>query len=479
MDRAFLGDTMLRYTTLFVLINACLLGACKNGNYCPGNLNDDCRLARDAGGPKTCAADVDCTDPNAKVCDLNGAKTCVQCTTAESAACTDTTPVCGDDHACRACAVHADCAASLACLPDGSCGTDANVAYVDPAGTDNTTCTKATPCIKLSAALATNKPYVKLHGKTDEAVDQAISIDSHNVTLLADPGAQLTSTKNGLLLEVKGSSQVSIYDLEITGASGGAGFGISLPAGNTAKLELNRAKVTSNVAGGISISGGNVEVSQTTIGSNQGNGITANSGALTVSRSTINGNQAIGISNSGALTVSQSVISGNQGGGIAVMSGTFVVVGNFFFNNGNVGSAVSGIAIGTTESPINRLEFNSFNQNRAQGGVGQGVSCVAGAFTAKDNILSNNGTLTLTDQVSGSCTHAFSILHPAPKPPLGTNSGEDPMFVDETKGDLHIQATSLARHYADPAADLTGIASHDIDGDLRVAPADIGADQVK
>jgi hypothetical protein len=320
---------------------------------------------------------------------------------------------------------------------------------------------------------------VKLHGKTDEAADEAISIDSHNVTMLADPGAQLTSTKNGLLLEVKGSSQVAIYDLEITGASGGAGFGISLPTGNTAKLDLNRAKVTSNFAGGISISGGDVTLSQTTISNNQGNGITATGGTLTVSQSTLSGNQGIGISNGGALTISQSVISGDQGGGIAVMSGAFVVVGNFFFNNGNVGSAVSGIAINTTESPANRLEFNSFNQNRAQGGVGQGVSCIAGAFTAKDNILSNNGTLAQTAQTSGSCSHSFSILHPPPSPPLGTNSGSDPMFVDEAKGDLHIQATSPARHYADPTAYLTGIASHDIDGDLRVAPADIGADQVK
>jgi hypothetical protein len=76
------------------------------------------------------------------------------------------------------------------------------------------------------------------------------------------------------------------------------------------------------------------------------------------------------------------------------------------------------------------------------------------------------------------------MFSPDPKnptqPPPGTgNLVGDPLFVDPNKGDLHIQSTSKARHAADPAADLTGIASHDIDGDLRVAPADIGADQVK
>lgn len=426
----------MRYMTLLILMTTCLLGACKNANFCPGSTNDDCRLTQDASGPKTCTGDIDCTDPSASVCDVTGTKACVQCTTTEATACTSTTPVCGDDHACRACTAHSDCTASLACLPDGSCGTADNVAYVDPAGTDNATCAKDTPCIKLSAAIATNKPYVKLHGSTDDAV----SVDSHNVTLLADPGAQLTSTKNGLLLEVKGSSQVAIYDLEITGASGASGFGISLPPGNTASLELHRAKVTSNVAGGISASGG-------------------------------------------SLTVVQSTIGGNQGGGISVTNSTFTIVANFFFNNGSNTSLVGGVAAGISASTTSRLDFNTFSLNTTIDGVGPAIDC-RGNFTASNNVMSNNRSATQVAQTGGTCAHTYSMFSPDPKnptqPPPGTgNLVGDPLFVDPNKGDLHIQSTSKARHAADPAADLTGIASHDIDGDLRVAPADIGADQVK
>jgi hypothetical protein len=60
-------------------------------------------------------------------------------------------------------------------------------------------------------------------------------------------------------------------------------------------------------------------------------------------------------------------------------------------------------------------------------------------------------------------------------PPGTANIASDPLLVDPSKGDLHIQSTSPARRGADPASDLTGIASRDIDGNLRGTPADIGA----
>jgi hypothetical protein len=112
-----------------------------------------------------------------------------------------------------------------------------------------------------------------------------MSINNQNVTLLADPGAKLTSTKNGLLLEVKGTSQVAIYDLEITGASGMTGIGISLPAGNTAKLDLHRAKITNNQGGGILAVGGTLTITQSVISSNQGLGISSSANPLSMSQS--------------------------------------------------------------------------------------------------------------------------------------------------------------------------------------------------
>jgi hypothetical protein len=93
-----------------------------------------------------------------------------------------------------------------------------------------------------------------------------------------------------------------------------------------------------------------------------------------------------------------------------------------------------------------------------------------------------SGNLTPTSgatQIGGTCTHAYSIARPGALP-TGTGNGiSDPLFVDPTKGDLHLQSNSPARRAADPASDLTGLASHDIDENVRVAPADIGAYQFR
>lgn len=422
-----------RLASLFASVLALVFAAgcpwTSNSNHCPGaNPNDNCHEA-DA-GPARCTSNAECSAP-AAVCDVAGSMTCVQCTPEQASECSGATPACDQDRTCRACAAHAECA-SRACLPDGSCGDDAMVAYVDPAGTDNASCTNAMPCTLVSKALATNRPFVKLTGTTDEAV----TVDNGRmVTFLADSGAVLTRTNNGSLLRVEDSAQLQVYDLEISGALG-TNVGIAIPVGATATVSLTRAKVLNNAGGGISASGG-------------------------------------------ALTVSQSTISGNTGGGISVMNGTFVIVGNVFFGNGTQAGTVGGIAISTTQNAANRLEFNSFNKNAATGGFGPAIQCmVGGPFVARNNIMSENGTLTNMDQVGGNCMHTYSIARPGTLPPGNGNSSMDPLFVNTTTGDLHVRAGSPVLGAADPSSNLTGVAERDLDGDVRTNPADIGADEV-
>ncbi len=237
-----------------------------------------------------CTSDQSCSG-STPVCDLSGSKTCVQCTTTESSACSGTTPICGTDDTCGACTMHSQCASDV-CLPDGSCSDGGNVAYVDPAGTDNDTCSKAMPCTKVAKALATAMPFVKFTGTTSEQV----TINNQDVTLLADPGAQLTYSMAGVILKVDGTSTVKIYDLEIANGLGATGIGISMPAGNTADLTLQRAKLTGNTGGGISASGGTLTVTQSQLTGNTGGGISASGGTLTVTQSQLTGNTGGGIS---------------------------------------------------------------------------------------------------------------------------------------------------------------------------------------
>jgi hypothetical protein len=360
------------------------------------------------------------------------------------------------------------------------------VAYVKPmtlGGSDNAECTLAQPCTKLSKALATGRPYVKLAGVNDEGA--MVTIMDRNVTLLAERDAKLVRS-SGDILEVRSSSQVRIYDLEISGASGGSSSGISIPSGYTGMLTLTRVKLLNNVGSGINlVDGGVVNVVQSTIKGNTGGGIEALNGTIDISQSTISGSgkttsPAAGITvTGGKLTLSRSTLSENTGGGLSVaMGGVFIIVGNVFFNNGVQTGSIGGISISTSQNSMNRLEFNSFALNTVQTSIGNAIHCIAGTFTARNNIMSGNGTLSNQEQVSGACQHAYSLTRPGTVP-LGTmNSGADPLFKDAANGNLHLMDGSPALGAADPSSDLTGHAKLDIDGDERKDRVDIGADEV-
>ena len=448
-----------RITIPLVVLLLVLLPApgCKTRDpyYCEGAPRDNCLLL-DADVPCTRSSECSGDKP---ICDVGGTGVCVQCTPAEADACSGTTPVCRGA-ACDACAAHAECPASDVCLPDGACADPAldQVAYVAPAGTDNATCTKATPCTLVSKALATNRPYVKLTGTTDEAV----TIDNGRiVTFLAEPGAKLTRTSGaGAIVTVRDNgTMVAIYDLSISDAPNNpSGIGVVIPtASGSPTVTLVRAKLTNNPGGGISASGGTLTVTQSTLSGNAGGGISVSGGTL---------------------TVAQSTLSANTGGGLSVMNGTFAIVGNVFFANGTLMSSVGGVAISTVQDVGNRFEFNSFYGNQTQLGVGGAIHCIAGTFTARNNIMNENVTPTNMAQVGGTCTHAYSIVRPG-MVPIGTgNSGMDPLFQNTTTGDLHLKPGSPALRAADPNSNLTGVAERDIDGDVRSSPADIGADEV-
>lgn len=412
-----------------ILLLVAALASCKehNNEYCDGEqgMADPTNCPPDS--PMGCTMDNEC---NGRICDTS-AHECVECLATRDEGCTGTTPVCGDDRMCTACTSHAECTDSLACLPDGSCAADISVAYVDASGTSNSSCTRATPCNSVASALGTDRPYIKITGTIDEAV--TIS-GTRVVTFLGGVGAKLTRTNNGQLVRVEDTANVTFIDLEISGALG-TNVGLSIPVGSTPTVSLTHVKISNNAGGGVSSSGG-------------------------------------------SLTVSQSTISGNTGGGISVMNGTFAIVGNVFFNNGSQLGGTGGVAITTSQNAANRLEFNSFNKNQTQDGLGCAIQCVAGTFTAKSNIMSGNATATNMQQTGGTCAHAYSIARPGSVPTGTGNSAADPMFADVNTGDLHIMAASPARSMADPNSNLTGLAAKDIDGNARVNPADIGADEV-
>jgi hypothetical protein len=413
----------------------CALAACKtqSSNYCADvpvthNCLDDAYVAPDM--TTGCTGNSSCSGAM-PVCNL-GAGTCVQCSGSDANECTGTTPVCGSGDTCEACTAHSQCASDV-CKPDGSCSDGTDVAYVAPTGTGSA-CTQLSPCATVMTALATMRPYLKIAG----TIDEQATINNQNVILLADPGAALSETTAGVILTVTGSSQVSIYGLTITGALGSTSVGISMPAGNIATLALYQVTVSNGGGVGISAAGG-------------------------------------------SLTIDRSMISQNAGGGISITAGgAFTIVNNFLFSNGTNAGTIGGVSISTTQNASNRIDFNSFNKNETQDGLGAAIQCVAGTFTARNNIMSGNGTITDMEQTGGTCTYAYSIVTPGTVPPGTGNGSADPLFVNTMTGDLHIQTGSPAIGAADPTSDVTGLTAVDIDGDSRPqGSADIGADEFK
>lgn len=414
-----------------------LFGKELDPRFCAAHPDD--RECRGDGGQR-CTTSRECAAP--LVCDVTDTQTCVACTAAEAGACTGTAPVCGDDHACRGCAAHAECGGSGVCLPDGACADAAQVAYVAPGGTGAQPCTQSAPCGTLQegvAAVAAGRPYVKIVGTGTLADTKTTTIDGKAVTILADPGAKLDRTGDGVILEVRNTgADVRLYDLEITGASGAAGdVGISVPAGGMPKLTLTRVRVTNNVGGGLSVNGGTV-------------------------------------------TVSQSTISGNTGGGLSITGAQFDLVNNMIVKNGSAGSAYGGVRIDSiVSSGMYRFDFNTVSDNVGPAVTPTGVTCtvVTQPLTFSSNVVYDNQTGGSRTQVGGAnCTWGYSDIGPGGMAGTG-NLDAAPLFVDVVQGNFHLQAGSPAKDAADPAASL-GV---DIDGDPRPqgAARDMGADEIR
>jgi hypothetical protein len=408
---------VLAWTTL----SACSLldtiwGKEVKSGYCASHPGDsDCggTAPPDTGDDGKCHSNASCMAPTS-VCDLAGSMTCVQCIApTDTSACAGTTPVCGVDHMCQACKAHTDCPLSNACLPDGSCALDSGVAYVQ-AGALGTMCTQTAPCGTLDAGVKAGKPYVKIAAGT-VADDKGTTIDGKAVTVLADPGAKLSRTVAGVILQVQNDgADVRIFDLEITTGTGTNNPAVSVPSGGTAKLSLTRVTIDGNQGAGLAIAGGLATVMQSTISGNQGGGISSTGGAVTVTQSIISANPGGGISAvGGSLILSQSDVALNFNGGISVSGAgvTFDITNNFIYRNGDPDNGTfGGLSLGIGVAGMNRLEFNTITDNRAVINSG-GVVCNAPSFAAPNNIIARN-TLAMSTTAPAAQTTQNGCTYP-------------------------------------------------------------------
>lgn len=262
-----------------------------------------------------------------------------------------------DDAPPAGCSSISDCPTSV-CLPNGTCAADTDVAWLDPASTVSMPCTMAMPCYRLLDALATNRPYIRVHGTITN-----VSGISRAVTIFGEPGAAFSTGQMSV------QSTVAIYDLTVQGC---------LTTNSSSVLSLTRVAVTS----------------------------CSNGTAINVS---------------GQLSLDRCIVSGNRGTGIlitATATAPFSITNTFVVGNGNqMMNNVGGISIGSTVPAGSRLEFDTIVDNGAKTGgsvAAGGVFCNDALFAAKSNIIAHNnvqGDVNIaTANTQGGCSFAGSLI---------------------------------------------------------------------
>lgn len=409
-----------------------VLGGCERQSklYCgmhPTDLVNCGYLDAGIDARPTCTTDPDCAaSPGAPYCQPD-VGFCVECYLPEHCASNPDRMYCDlDMFRCSSCIGHEDCA-SNACLPDGTCGDDSTVAYVDPtAPPTNTTCTLAEKCSSIAAALQTKRPYILLQGAIVEDVPV---INATSVTIMAEPGTTLTRITAGTVLSFAGGSEVAVYDLHVIGKDD-KGF-----AADKSTLRLF---------------------------------------GVTVSDCNRKDRRAIEAKNA-TLIVSRSTIVGNTGGGIFTDgNSTFVLTHNFIVRNGADDSAVGGVSLGAMTTGLNRFEMNTVVDNRASLTANAGGLHCAANLRAPNNIIARNYANGLPGLVNsnrpgvGGCNLDDSLV--------ATNVTDLAFVMAEGDGpwDYHIGPGSMAIDRG-----VTSDLAVDFDGDARPynGKFDFGADE--
>lgn len=420
-------------TTWMIALAALALGsACSkdNSNYCANAPDHNCAEQSDApvgsDGPTGCQQQSDCTTTALPVCDL-AMHACVACDSTHTATCPSATPICDTTgETCHTCVTHSECGSPGACLPDGTCGSDTNVAWVAAGGSDSLACTHDAPCATITHALTLSKPYIRVSG----AIVDMPSIGT-NVTILGEAGAKVSPSTAGPVVTIHGTPTVEIHDLRISGGMTTTGIGLYVASIDAPTVKLRHMVIDTN--GGLGISVG-----------------------------------------AGVLNMDRCVLSGNTNGGASVAA-TYAITNSIFVANGSGTSTVGGLQL--TPDSSSTFKFNTIADNGSGTGTAssRGINCVAPA-TLADTILSGVG-----NTAAANCTFTYSLFDTGS--PAGTNKVGTPGYVNTNAGDptaadyYRIGSGSPAVDSADPTSTIVD------DIDMHVRPvnnvSDIGASEYK
>lgn len=468
----------------FVLVSVVAFASCKTDNLqsCELTANSGTAACTDGGtGGGACKQNDDCvSSPGFPLCDTaKSSGTCVQCMSGHTEQCIGPTPHCDlTTETCGACIDDNDCGSGTGvCLPNGACADPAKVIHAISSGGSVAMNTCGGMGVGNACDLDTALLAVRsgVGGKSLIKLDDAGPYKSNSSNFIVD-----VDTAIGLMIDARNATLHPNGDGPILTINAGKGLTI---LGGTIE------SATGSGGDGIRCGMGTLTVDGIVMRTNNESAINASMCTLTVTNARIldNGKTLAdfhaGIEvDDGSTTISRSFFVSNRGGGLANNKAKFIIVGNVFLGNGEAaGSAFGGVSITMATKTGSRFEFNTIAENKSQIAATGGVQCTAATgFVAQNNVIwNNNSPLGVAGiQVGGACPHAYSDVGPASVPALldsGNNMNADPSFASEMT-DVHPNSGSMVHERANPGADLTGIASKDLDGLLRVARPGFGTD---
>jgi hypothetical protein len=300
---------------------------------------------------------------------------------------------------------------------------------------------------------------------------------SKNIIKLDDPAPAVYSQPGGFILLKDVTIDARNAILQRT--DGGPILTLSRPAspGTVTLLGGTIQSATATIGNGILCNSPTTSLSvDSTTFATTDSAIQSTDCALNLTRLQIHDSPARAIEvKNGSITLTRSSVNSNHGGGLHIDGSKFVVVSNVFMSNGGSDGTHPAIEIQAPSDTNNRLDFNTIAFNSAQDMTLAGINCTSMNFVGRNNIIWMNSS---TPQVSGNCKYKYSDIGPDMVPSnndANNNTKGDPKLGGPT--DPHIASDSAAHGTGDSTTPLEDVALKDIDGQLRMAPIDIGADQ--
>ena len=364
-------------------------------------------------------------------------------------------PICDlATHTCRGCIADAECTGGVCIEAQGTCVPDAQVLFLDPAGTDFSTCSRARPCASFAYAFTQLTPTVDVIRIGDGSYTESVHLPSGTAGQVVlsgedrDPaGATITSSSTlPVFLFDSGTSVL----LEGVTVAGGGGDGVQVRG----QLVASRLLVRGNTNDGIDLIGQSASV-------------------LRVLDSRIESNLQGIVTKSGTVDVERTIVVGHGAGGVHTQGGPITIVNCILGNNGSVFSTYGGLRLDQVQGGAT-IAYDTIAYNKtASGSLGAPGIQSNSAVAVTNMILADNGTNGVA-QYSSLVSPTHSLFEGGPAPQGMGNRAGAPAFVNVTGNDFHIGPTSAAIDNAAASSVMV-----DVDGQPRPygGGPDMGADE--